>query len=198
VGAQLAEVLRKVENPFEYDDFVKKAALWTGLSEAVLREQSRPAPQSARAAKPRSVLPAGPPGAEELLVSVLLADPALVDRLEGRDIVSHLHTEPWATIASDIFAARDSVSGFEPGELLAGLDDALRDRLASRLHADPTYADEAARERVLADCLARFEDSRQQARKRRLLAEMRRLEEAGDDAGAARLLAEWTAAKVAR
>lgn len=196
VGAELAEVLRKVENPFEYDDFVKKAALWTGISEQVLREQARPAQKAAGRSDGRSMtFAAGPPGAEELLISVLLSDRGCVDRLEGRDIVSHLHTEPWATIAADIFAARDSVSGFEPGDILAGLDDALRGRLVGRLQDDPTFADPAARQRVMDDCVARLTGAALETRKRRMLAELRRLEELGDDEGAAALLERWNRVK---
>lgn len=192
-------MLRKVENPFEYDDFLKKAALWTGISEQVLREQARPAQKApVRATERRSALPSGPPGAEELLVLVFLSDPACIDRLEGRDIVAHLHTEPWATIAADIFAARDSVSGFVPGEILAGLDDALRGRLWSRLQEDPTFADETARARVMADCLASLDAAAKELRKRRMLAELRRLEEIGDEAGAAALLERWNELKSGR
>lgn len=192
-GAELAEVLRKVENPFEYDMVVKKAALWTGISEKVLREQSRgpakPAPRPQPA--PRSTVPSGPPGAEELLISVLLADPTCVDRLEGRDIVSRLRTEPWAGIGAAIFAAHASAGGYQPGEVLGELDDALRGRLVGRLVEDPTFGDPVARERVLADCLGRLAGSAETDRRRRMLEEMRRLEEQGDEAGAAALLARW-------
>ena len=196
VGAELASVLRKVTDPFEYDDFVKKASHLTGISERVLREQARAAQKApVRTTEQRTALPSGPPGAEELLVSVLLSDPGCVDRLEGRDIVSHLHTEPWATIAADIFAARDSVGGFVPGEILAGLDDALRGRFVARLDRDPTFSDAAGRDRVMADCLRHFEEVEFERRKHRVLAELRRLEERGDDAGAAALLAEWNRMK---
>lgn len=199
VGAELAEVLRKVENPFEYDDFVKKAALWTGISEQVLRDQARPVRKAAASAPARSFrLPSGPPTAEELLVSVMLADPGCVDRLEGRDILSRLSTEPWVGIAGDIFAARDTVGGFEPGEILAALDDDLRSRIVGRLHEDPTFADETARQRVLEDCLARLAEAALEKRKKRMLAELRRLEEIGDEAGASALLARWNEMKGAR
>ncbi|MFN2427012.1 MAG: DNA primase [Candidatus Binatia bacterium] len=193
VGRELADVLRKVENPFEYDDFVKKAALWTGISEPVLREQARPAHKaSVRSDERRIAVPSGPPGAEELLVSVLLSDRGYVDRLEGRDILSQLQAEPWVTIAADIFAARDTVGGFEPGEILAGLDDALRGRIKSRLDGDATFSDPGGRERVLVDCLAHLSGIALERRKRRMLAELRRLEELGDEAGAAALLDRWS------
>ncbi len=196
VGAELAEVLRKVDDPFEYDDFVKKAALWTGISEKVLRDQARPSQKAVVQAPASKIrLPSGPPGVEELLVSVFLSDPRSIDRLEGRAIVSRLETEPWATIASDIFAARDTVGGFEPGEVLAGLDDALRGRLVGRLQDDPTFADSEARERVLRDCLAHLAAAQLERTKRRMLAELRRLEELGDEAGAAALLERWTRMK---
>lgn len=196
IGAELAEVLRKVDDPFEYDDFVKKAALWTGISERVLRDQARPSQKAnVRGETARTRLPSGPPGAEELIVSVFLSDPRCVDRLEGRAIVSQLETEPWATIASDIFAARDTVGGFEPGEILAGLDDALRSRLVGRLQDDPTFADDDARERVLSDCLARLTAAQLERSKRWMLAELRRLEELGDEAGAAALLERWSRRK---
>jgi DNA primase len=197
VGAQVADVLRKVENPFEYDDFVRKAALWTGISERVLREQARPAARPAATDRDRASLSlaSGPPGAEELLLSVFLSDPSCIDRLERRVIVSWLRTEPWASIAADIFAARDSVGGFVPGEVLAGLDDALRGRLARRLNDDPTFADPAARERVLVDCMDKLRSAAEEQGKRRMLAELRRLEEIGDEAGAAALLERWTRAR---
>jgi len=196
VGAELAEVLRKVENPFEYDDFVKKAALWTGISEQVLREQARPAHKAPmRSDEGRTPVPSGPPGAEELLVSVLLSDRRYVDRLEGRDILSQVQTEPWATIAADIFAARDTVGGYEPGEILAGLDDALRGRMKTRLDGDATFSDPTGQERVLADCLAHLSGIAMERKKRRMLAELRRLEELGDETGAAALLDRWNSYK---
>jgi DNA primase len=199
IGAELADVLRKVENPFEYDDFVKKAALWTGISEGVLREQARPVQKApVRAALRSNGVPKGPPGAEELLVSVFLSDPGCIDRLEGRDIVSHLQTEPWATIAADIFAARDTVGGFEPGEILAGLDEDLRGRLVGRLNEDPAFGDSTARERVMDDCLAKLRAAAVERRKRRMLEELRRLEEIGDEAGAAALLERWNRTKTGR
>ena len=40
-----------------------------------------------RVAEPRTGAPKGPPGAEELLVSVFLSDPHCIDRLEGRDLL---------------------------------------------------------------------------------------------------------------
>lgn len=207
VGAELADVLRKVENPFEYDDFVKKAALWTGISERVLREQARAGQQRTgsaaqrepvRANSKRTGVPAGPPGAEELLVTVFLSDPESVDRLEGRDIVAKLQTEPWASIAAEIFAAHGTVGGFAPGEILAGLDDGIRGRLADRLREDPTFGDAEARELVMNDCLARLEAAALERSRRRMLAELRRLEEIGDDAGAAALLERWNRMKSSR
>jgi hypothetical protein len=205
VGAELAAILRKVENPFEYDDFVQKASHWTGISERVLREQARRGPDASGAQKAQKAppgaqqqsiaIPAGPPGAEELLVSVLLSDAGCVDRLEKRDIVSHLHTEPWATIAADIFAARDSISGFVPGDILAELEGSLRNRIVARLQDDPTFGDAAARERVIGDCLGRLAGAALERSKRRMLLELRRLEEVGDEAGAAALLERWNKLK---
>jgi DNA primase len=194
VGAELAGVLRKVDNPFEYDDFVKKAALWTGISEHVLREQARPASRPPAPSRPISVA-SGPPTAEELIVSVLLSDPGCVDRLEKRDIVSHLHTEPWATIAADIFAARDSTAGYVPGDLLAELDSGVRARIVARLQDDPTFGDAETRERVLADSRRRLADEAFERTKRRMLAELRRLEEIGDETGASALLERWNRMK---
>ena len=199
VGAQLAEVLRKVENPFEYDDFVKKAALWTGISEDVLRQQGRPTNTgSSRVAAPRAQVPSGPPSVEELLVTVFLADPGCIERLEGRDILSQLRTEPWVSLAANIFAARDSVGGFVPGEILAELDDALRGRLAARLQDDPTFGESEARERVMDDCLARMKTAALEAKKRWMLAELRRLEEIGDEEGKAALLERWAKVKTSQ
>src|SRR6185369_4053313 len=196
VGAELATVLRKVENPFEYDDFVRKASLWTGISERVLREQARPEQKPSVRAPQRSIsIAAGPPTAEELLVSVLLSDAGCVDRLEKRDIVGHLHTEPWATIAADIFAARDSTGGFVPGDILAELDGDLRSRIVARLQGDPTFGDADGRQTVLADCLKRLAGAAFERSKKRMLLELRRLEEIGDDAGAAALLERWNRMK---
>ncbi|HEY2773090.1 MAG TPA: DNA primase [Candidatus Binatia bacterium] len=198
-GAELAEVLRKVANPFEYDDFVKKAALWTGISEQVLRQQGRPVQKApVSGAGPVTILASGPPGVDELLVTVMLADPGCIDRLEGRDIVAQLHAEPWATIAADIFTARATVGGFVPGEILAGLEDGLRGRLVRRLQDDPAFAEDEARERVLADCLGRLDAEASEVRRRSMLAELRRLEQIGDEAGAAVVLERWNRMKGAK
>jgi len=110
--------------------------------------------------------------------------------------VSHLHTEPWATIAADIFAARDSTGGYVPGDILAELDANLRARIVARLQDDPTFGDEAAREKVLADCRKRLADEAFERTKRRMLVELRRLEESGDEAGAAALVERWNRMKI--
>jgi DNA primase len=199
VGAELAGVLRTVKDPFEYNEFVKKASHVTRIPEDVLRAQARPAQREpARADSKRTGIPAGPPGAEELLVTVFLSDPQSIERLEGRDIVAKLQTEPWASIAAEIFAAQGTVGGFAPGEILAGLDDAIRGRLADRLREDPTFGDAEARELVMTDCLARLEAAALERSRRRMLAELRRLEEIGDDAGAAALLERWNRMKSSR
>ncbi|HYC55022.1 MAG TPA: DNA primase [Candidatus Binatia bacterium] len=193
VGAEMAEVLRKVENPFEHDVLVKKAAHWTGISEDVLRRQAR-APQKAppppAAAGP---MRSGPPGAEELLVALMLADARAVERVVSRDIVGRMREEPWARIAQSIVQRHGSTQGVDQGELLAEIEEPARSRLTMRLLDDPTFADDSARERVWNDCLERLSAAGQMQERRRMLSQLRHLEEMGDEAGAAALLADWNA-----
>ncbi|MBI5505099.1 MAG: DNA primase [Deltaproteobacteria bacterium] len=204
VGAELAEVLRKVENPFEYDVLVKKAAHWTGISERLLSAQGRQpakravggAPVAATAPAPRANragAPAGSPSAEELLVAVLVADAGAIDRVRERDIVKYMREQPWAQVAADLIALREQGRNVDIGEVLATIDQAARARLAGRLLEDSTFEDPVARERLFTDCLERVAAPSEVERKRRMLEEMRRLEELGDDAGAAELLARWKA-----
>ncbi len=202
VGAELAEVLRKVENPFEYDVLVKKAAHWTGISEQVLRVQGRMVGRQAAGALPggapaptarpsRSGLPARSPSAEELLVTVLVADVGAIDRVRERDIVKFMREQPWAQVAADLVALREQGRDIDIGEVLSTIDQEARARLAGRLIEDATFADPVAMERVFVDCLERVAAPTETERKRRLLEELRRFEELGDDAGAADLLARW-------
>lgn len=203
VGAELAEVLRKVENPFEYDVLVKKAAHWTGISEQVLRVQARQQPRNTVAAAADAItaaktatrgrLPAGSPSAEELLVAVLVKDARAIDRVRERDIVKYMRQQPWAQLAADLVTLREQGREIDVGEVLAGIDQEARARLVARLLEDATFADPVAREKVFADCLERVAAPTQAERKRRMLEELRRLEELGDEDGAAELLSRWNA-----
>ncbi|HYB99617.1 MAG TPA: DNA primase [Candidatus Limnocylindrales bacterium] len=196
VGAEMAGVLRKVENPFEYDVLVKKAAHWTGISEEVLRQQARATQKAPAPTAPGSrpvLLRSGPPGAEELLVALMLADVHAVERVASRDIVGRMREEPWSRIARTIIEHHGSTQGVDRGELLATIEEPARTRLTARLLDDPTFADEATRQRVLNDCLERLCAAGQMQERRRMLSQLRQLEEMGDEAGASALLAQWNA-----
>lgn len=218
IGAELSRVLGKVDDPFERDFLLKKASLWTDISEDVLRGQLRslaqrgerrgpyrpPAPSDdsrempsddAVETKPVRKLPAasrGAPSSEEWIVTLIVADQECVARVLGtEDIEAALTDEPWATILREYLASTRSDAVIELPSLLDLLPDDAQSRVSARLIEDASLADGGTRDRILVDALARLTRKVAKQDTHRRLADMRRREELGEELDTGEELSRW-------
>lgn len=189
-AADMAELLAKVEDPFQYDLLVSKAALWTEISEEELRRQGRmrraqaqrraqSAPREERFA-PTPSRPAGAAGPEELLVCALLAGPEAVAELDTQRILDSLENGVWKQLVDDIIDRVRTRRSIDPAELAESLPGDYRSRVLERL-LDETFADAGIRKKVVADCVSKIEERARRAHNRTLLADLKRREELGVD-----------------
>jgi DNA primase len=198
-AADMAEILAKVEDPFEYDLLISKAALWTEISEDELRRQSRrrralsqqrtqsAAPQvESHTALPR---PAGAAGPEELLACALLAGPDASHALEESIVLNSMENGVWKQLVDDIIGRCRAGRSIDPTELAEGLPGDYRSRVMHRL-LDGSFADAGLRSQVIADCVSKIEERARRAHNRSLLMELKRREELGVDDGTEDGLAE--------
>jgi len=190
-GSELAGLLRKVSDPFEYDLLVRKAALWTGISEAVLRSQSAAGGQPARTAEAPARRKGGAPGPEELLVTIMMRDPNTVVRVDESAVINSMEDGVWQALARDIIERAAAGAGdADAGELLQRLPDDYRNRVAGRLVEDP-FNDPAKRERALADCIKSIEQTARRRHNASVLHDLRKREESGAEVTPEEELARW-------
>jgi DNA primase len=198
VGADLAAVLAKVSDPFEYDLLLRKAAHWTGFSQDVLRRQARHASAAAASAVQRHAHAGhagagkrgGAPGPEELVVTLLLGHPELIARVAESGLVERMESSVWRDIARDILAAGDAGTGFDTAQALERLPDFWRTRMAARL-TEGTTGDAAVRARVLEDCIRRIEEAARRRHNASLLGRVRKDEQIASGEIPIETLTEW-------
>ncbi len=206
VGRELAEVLAKVSDPFELDFLVQRACLWTGISEQALRQALRrgPTPRPVRpatespsvdgpdasddadgpaparaAARIQGRVREGAPGPEELLMTLAVADPAVVARLPVPAIVEAAEEEPWKSALLALIAGGEQEA--TPADVLERMPERARERVTRRLVDDAIFASPDHREVVLRDSSGGLERRARSRRSRKLVEELRRREELGED-----------------
>jgi DNA primase len=167
---EVARILKRVSNPFEYDVLARLAADRLGVREEVLRAESAPEvppPASLTAPVDRAR------DAEEQLVELMAADPLVTSRVRAANIIAEFEHPAWRRTAETLAGAGAEA---QRTEVVQGLPRELRDRVARRLLGEIEDED---REREVSDCIARVRERRQGAR---LLEEMRAAEARGDAA----------------
>jgi DNA primase len=188
-GAELAALLAKVEDPFAHDLLVRKAALWTGISEQVLRRQGQ-----ARVAVPTKPAPPrrarASSGPEELLVVLLLTDPALAGHFDATAVITAMQDPVWRVVADGIIRLIRESRSIDVGELLEGLAEPTRSRLSARL-IESDYSDANVRAKTLEDCVSKLVERERRHHNREVLVELRRREQLGLDVTPADALAAW-------
>ncbi|HJQ73733.1 MAG TPA: DNA primase [Gaiellaceae bacterium] len=172
---EVARLLRRVENPYEHDVLARLAAERLGVREEVLRAERTPEPKPATPVGPAS----GPAGAEAMLVELMAEDPAVAERVVASGVIEEFQHPEWRRTAESLVAA---LRGAQPGDLVAALPPAMRDRVVRRLLAADDRLEE--REKATADCIAAIRRRRQQSALHRLTEEIRAAEARGDDAAA--------------
>jgi DNA primase len=198
-GQDLAALLARVKDPFEHDLLVKKASLWTGISETVLRreahraERRQPArpstpdtgrPVSGAVERPRAV------GPEELLVTVLLSDPDLVSSVADRGVVDSMEEGLWKDVTNVIIEASRATGSVDASELMAGIPDAERARIASSLNAD-MLGERSQRERIFEDCIRGIDRTARRRHNQSVLEELRKTEQLGSAEASKEKLEQW-------
>ncbi len=200
VGAELARVLAKVNDPFEYDLLVRKAAHWTGFSAEVLRAEGRKAKrtahsgQSASEGRPAAATgvhtAGGASGAEELLVAVLLTDSECICRAEELDVIKSMEPGIWQALTDDMIKAVRAGRVVDTAEVISRLAEPYGGRMAARLLED-SFADKAMRERVFNDCVRRIEERARRRHNRQVVEGLRKIEDLGAANTAPEQLAKW-------
>jgi DNA primase len=191
-GAELATLLAKVDDPFAHDLLVQKAALWTGISEQVLRKQARTQmPSSPSPSKPvqarRARAASGP---EELLVLLLLTDPTLVQRLDETSVINAMEDTVWKGVADGIIRLIREGKSVDVAAVLEGLSEATRTRLSTQL-IESDYSDVNVRVKTLEDCVRKIAETARRHHNRTVLDELRKREQLGMDLTPADELAAW-------
>jgi DNA primase len=197
VAAQVAQLVRKIDDPFAYDITVRRAAERLGIAEDLLR---RPQPGAAPAAGgPRPVprpapapAPAGAPGAEELLVTLMLREPQIALQVEAEGGFELFEGEVWRALAERIVERVRDDQRVDAAIVLSELDEDLVARVTGRLLDDTFTGPDVDLERMARDCL---EALRRHACRRERDEVMRRIRDddaRGDDALVARHLREHT------
>ena len=188
VAQQVATWLRKISNPIEYDMMVHHAADRLRVPEESLRRSAAAAATESRApssapptsresarsnvgSRPRALGQAA--DAEELLVTLMLQDPAIVTRVAEENALADFDDGPWRALAEDLVAAATAGAPLGSATALERLDDATAARIAGRLLA--MNDEEAMRQQIVVDCFAKL---RHRARERERLRVLRQIREA--------------------
>jgi DNA primase len=191
VAQQVAAWLRKIADPFEYDMTVRHAAERLRVPEESLRRHAgAPTPTASpsststmratvtgdpsRSARPAHVQSSSQAAsAEELLVTLMLQDPAVIASIDHEGVLEDFDEGPWRELAVDLVEAARRDVPLDSATLLGRLDDASAARMTGRLLANAD--DESTRRQIVVDCLAKL---RHRAREWERLRVLRRIREA--------------------
>ena len=183
VAQQVATWLRKITDPLVAEMMVRQAADRLRMPENELRAiveatfaKSKPstAPAEQRSVVSKHVRPLGlSADAEELLVTHMLHDPAVIAVVEREGALDDFDDGPWRALAVDLVAATREGAPLDSATILGRLDDATAARVSGRLLT--INDDEPTRRQIVVDCLAKL---RHRARERERLRVLRRIREA--------------------
>jgi DNA primase len=166
---EVARVLRRVRTPFEYDVLARLAAERLGVREDLLRAEAAPqttAPAPAAVDRARD--------AEEILVELMAADPAVVRRLLAENVIAQFEHPAWRSAAEALAAGGGDA---DPTSVVQGLPRELRDRVVRRMLGE---IEEENREREVADCIVRVRERAKRRVRGRLKEELRAAQARGD------------------
>jgi DNA primase len=184
VAQQVATWLRKITDQLVAEMMIQHAADRLRMPENELRAivdaaftKSRPStparesPRSTSADRTRQL--ARVADAEELLVTLMLHDPAVVATVDHDGVIADFDDGPWRELAVDLIDAARRDAPLDSATVLARLDDASAARITGRMLASGD--DESTRRQIVVDCLAKL---RHRARERERLRVLRRIREA--------------------
>ncbi len=171
----VARILKRVNNPLEFEVLVTLAAQRLGVDEKVLRTEGAPDPAPARGPVAASAAVDPRRSEEELLVALMLADPTTTTRVRGEDILEGFESAALRRAAETLMAGADA----DPTAIVQELPRDLRDHVVDRLLGE---VEEGNRDRALADCIGKIRERRSQQLRGRLREELRAAESRGDQA----------------
>ena len=166
---EVARVLRRVRTPFEYDVLARLAAERLGVREDLLRAEAAP-----QAAAPAPAAVDRARDAEEILVELMAADPAVVRRLLAENVIAQFEHPAWRSAAEALAAGGGDA---DPTSVVQGLPRELRDRVVRRMLGE---IEEENREREVADCIVRVRERAKRRVRGRLKEELRAAQARGD------------------
>jgi DNA primase len=183
VAARVAELLRKVTDPFEYDLTVRHAAERLGVDEELLRRKGAvggTAAAGATAPVPRMAVPTGAPGSEELLVSLVLRRPEVALRIDAEGGFALFETNEWRAIGEEVADKVRRGVAVDAATILSRLEDPIAARVAGRLLEDGPTEEAAAR--IVDDCLVKLRELSSKRRRREMIQEIRDHDARGEHA----------------
>ncbi|MFQ5477615.1 MAG: DNA primase [Candidatus Binatia bacterium] len=191
-GAELAALLKKVKDPFEYDLLVRKASMWTEISEKTLRAQGRGESRPGGGTAVRRG--GGAAGPEELLVSVMLSSESATARVVESGALGFMGEGPWKEIALDLAANQRKQLSADVAEMLSRLGGGDSARLAARLN-DGVFDDPVVRDQTIDDCVMVLERRAQRRQNLERLLRLKKDEELGVDVADRGGLGDWKPSK---
>jgi len=176
VAAHVAELVRKIDDPFAYDITVRQAAERLGVTEDLLRRG-----RTAGAARAPAPVATGAPGPEELLVTLMLGDPEVARRVEREGGLALFAGDAWHALGERIAERVARGERVDPATILSDLDERLAARITGRL-LDDAAPDEETTVRIVTDCLAKLRRDASKRKRRALIPEIRALDARDDRA----------------
>ncbi len=176
VAAHVAELVRKIDDPFAYDMSVRRAAERLGMAEELLR---RSAP-TGQPAGPRPSAPKGAAGPEELLITEILRQPSLAPRVQDQGAFALFEGEEWRALGERIAERVRTGQPADAAIVLSDLDEELVARITGRLMVDAP--DEEANARIVSDCLATLERRARATERREVIRRIRDDDARGNEA----------------
>ncbi len=119
------------------------------------------------------------PGAEALLVELMLSDPAAAARVDDAGGLELFVDTEWRALAEDLVVAVKRGTPLDPATVLARLDDATAARITGRLLAETTGSAEMTQ--IVDDCLARLRAQALESESQVLLRRIRDAAASGND-----------------
>src|SRR6185436_14114196 len=126
---------------------------------------------------PRATL-AQAANAEELLVTLMLHDPAVVTRVDEENAVEFFEEGAWRTFAIELVEAARRGTPLDPATMLARFDEAIAARITGRLLASGD--EDETRRQIVVDCFAKLRHRARERERLRVLRQIRDAEARGD------------------
>ena len=194
-ASEIGRLLTKVNNPFEVDLLIRRAAD-LGVREELLR---RPvASSNARLAQPTRPVPTGSPSpsanrddiAERSLVGLALRVPALLEKIAQEKRVRQCFSDKWRPVVDAIILEWQETKNIDIGAITQKLSAQLTSEFAA-LVLEAENRSDAECARMAGDCLTHLQRKYLKTQERDLRIAIRAAEEKRDDIAKRERILEW-------